>query len=112
MSINNRSIQQGVLIVAMLFAGVTAAFAHGDQVHVMGTVVKVDASSIQVKTAEGDTKTVMILPTTKFVKGTTAMTAQDVKPGDRVVIHAKPEGNMLRATEVKIGVAQDSMHHN
>jgi len=33
-----------------------------------------------------------------------------LRVGDRVVIHATPEGNMLHATEVKIGEIKDSMH--
>lgn len=54
----------------------------------------------------------MIVPGTKFVKGTSAATLQDVKVGDRVVIHAKPEGSMLQATEVKIGETKDQMHQH
>jgi ribosomal protein L2 len=79
-------------------------FAHGNEKHVMGTVTKVDDTSIVVKTKEGD-KTVMVMPTTKFMKGTAALTQKDVKVGDRVVIHAMPMGEMLHATEVKIGTA-------
>jgi len=90
----------------------TIVFAHGDLLHVMGTVTKVDEGSITVKTTTGEEKVVMIVATTKFLKGTAAATLQDLKVGDRVVIHAKPEGDMLHATEVKIGVAKDSMQHN
>jgi hypothetical protein len=80
------------------------AFAHGNEKHVLGTVTKVDDTSIVVKTKEGD-KTVMLMPNSKFVKGTASITRKDVKVGDRVVIHAMPMGDMLHATEVKIGTA-------
>ena len=78
----------------------------------MGTVTKIQTGSISVKTTTGEIKVVMILPTTKFVKGTAAATVQELKVGDRVVIHAKTEGNMLHATEVKIGEAKASMQHD
>ena len=45
----------------------------------------------------------MIAADTKFEKGASAITQQDIKVGDRVVIHAKPQGNTLHATEVRIG---------
>lgn len=99
------------LAVNLLFLLSTVTFAHNDQQHVMGTVAKIDSGSISVKTTTGELKTVMILPTTKFLRGTAAATAQDVKIGDRVVIHAKPEGEILNATEVKVGETKGSMHH-
>jgi len=98
-----------VLAVGLIFLS-TIVLAHGDQQHVMGTVTKVDAASISVKTTTGEEKVVMILSTTKFVKGTAPATAHDLRVGDRVVIHAKPEGNMLDATEVKISETKDSVH--
>jgi hypothetical protein len=97
-------------ICVLLFLSVFV-FAHGNEKHVMGTVTKVDDGSIVVKTKEGD-KTVMILSTTKFVKGTATVTQKDVKVGDRVVIHAMPMGDMLRATEVKIGTAPAPQHQH
>jgi hypothetical protein len=45
------------------------------------------------------------MPSTKFVRGTAEATQKDLKVGDRVVIHAMPMGDMLHATEVKIGVS-------
>jgi ribosomal protein L2 len=87
------------------------AWAHEHQQHVMGTVTKIEGSSISVK-AE---KTVAVVEGTKFVKNGAAVTQKDIKVGDRVVIHAMPMGDMLHATEVKIGEAtkehaQDDQH--
>jgi hypothetical protein len=67
-------------------------------------------TSIGVKTTSVEEKVVMVLSTMKFVKGTAPATAHDLRVGDRVVIHAKPAGNMLDATEVKIGETKNSMH--
>ena len=48
-------------------------------------------------------KTVMVMPETKFVKNESTSKLGDLKPRERVVIHAKVVGDMLHATEVKIG---------
>jgi hypothetical protein len=102
-------LRSAIAAVILIFLS-TIALAHGDQQHVIGTVTKIDSASISVKTTTGEVKVVMILPTTRFLKGADAAAAQDVKVGDRVVIHAKPEGETLHATEVKIGKA-NSTHH-
>jgi len=109
MTIKQQFFRLSVLAVGLIFLS-TIVLAHGDQQHVMGTVTKVDAASISVKTTTGEEKVVMILSTTKFVKGTAPATAHDLRVGDRVVIHAKPEGNMLDATEVRISETKDSVH--
>lgn len=112
MTTNQRTIQLPAFAISLILVLSTMALAHGDQQHVMGTVTKVETESISVKTTTGEVKVVIILPTTKFVKGTAGVTLQEIKVGDRVVIHAKPEGNVLNATEVKIGESKDPMHHD
>jgi hypothetical protein len=77
----------------------------------MGTIVKIDAGSISVKTANGEVKTVMVVADTKFLKGSSSATQEDVEVGDRVVIHAKPEGGILHATEVKTGADMKGTAH-
>ena len=89
-------------MVAALFL-TAMAFAHGDEQHVMGKVIKVEDASITVKTKDGVVKAVMVTPSTKYMKGEAAATQKDLKVGDRVVIHAVPMGDRLHATEVKIG---------
>lgn len=112
MTTNQRTLPCSVFAVSLILILSTMGLAHGDQQHVLGTVTKIETGSISVKTTTGEVKNVMIQPTTKFVKGAAAVTVQELKVGDRVVIHAKPEGNMLNATEVKIGGAKDPMHHD
>lgn len=79
------------------------AVAHGNFEHVLGTVTKIEGSSISVATVSGETKTVAIVTATKFAKSGSPATLKDLKVGDRVVIHAKPNGNVLEAAEVKFG---------
>lgn len=103
MKIRTRVTDTAALGLCLILILSTLAFAHGDEVHVMGTVAKIDGSTITIKTPKGEEKTVMIIADTKFVKGSVAAKQTDLKVGDRVVIHAKSEQGVLHATEVKIG---------
>lgn len=96
----------------MVLALAVSAWAHGDEQHVMGTVSKVDGMNITVKSQDGSLKTVMVTDETKYLKAGTAAKLEDVKVGDRVVIHAKKMGDMLHATEVKIGEASKDTGHS
>lgn len=90
-----------MLLVVLVFTG--SLFAHGNEKHVMGVVKSVGADSVTVETASHQSQTVQITAQTKFVKSGAPSSLQDLKVGDRVVIHAKPSGNKLEATEVKFG---------
>ena len=97
------------LIGSALTVLVSAAllFAHGDATHIMGTVSAVDRVHVTVKTQEGKSEMVMLQRTTKYMTGSKAATAADLKVGTRVVIDAKMDEKMkmYMAEEVKIGVA-------
>jgi len=88
-----------VLVVCISLAAV-AVLAHGGEEHVMGTVTKVTANSITVKTTAKDPVTVGVVPATKFTMGKMAMTIDGLKVGDRVVIHATEptEGTLVADT--------------
>jgi hypothetical protein len=101
------------LILASFLALIFAAtiYAHGDKVHVMGTLTKVSAEMLSVKTADGKvvdvklaTTTVYILRDGKSKDGTPAKFA-DLAVGQKVIIHATPKGTDLIADEVKFGAA-------
>jgi len=93
----------------VLFAGLLGVaimtLAHGDEIHVMGTVSKIDGAAVTVKVADGSTKSVVLDSETKFLKNKADAKREDLKVGDRVAIHAKEVNGTLHATEVKIGVA-------
>ena len=91
--------------IAVIFFCVSSLWAHGDEIHVMGTVAKIDGTTVTVKLADGSTKSVMVDSDTKFLRQSTAVKATDLRVGERVVIHAKSVDGMLHATEVKIGEA-------
>jgi len=81
------------LLVVFLAVSGSAAFPHGNKVHVRGTVEKTSADSLQVKTA-----TVYLLHTADADK---PAKLSDLAAGDLVVIHATPKGDSLEAEEVK-----------
>jgi len=94
------------ILFAMLFA-TTLALAHGNYQHVMGTLTKISENSVTVQTTTNDIVEVAIPPETKVSKGDAAATMQELRVGDRVVIHAvKTNDGKLVAHTVQIGVAK------
>jgi hypothetical protein len=94
-----------------------AAFAHGDFKHVSGTVEKITADSVFVKTADGKSVEVKLVASTVYVLHVLSKSAppsdttqdkpaklSDLVVGDRVLIHAKPNGDTLEAAEVRFSV--------
>jgi membrane-bound inhibitor of C-type lysozyme len=78
------------------------AMAHGDKTHVIGTVEKVATGSVTVKTADGKSVEVKLVSGTIYVwsDGKSA-SLSDLAAGERVVIHATPNGDTLSADEVR-----------
>jgi Domain of unknown function (DUF5666) len=92
--------------LALLFVLATGtAFAHGNKVHVRGTIEKISAASIVVKTADGKSVEVKLGALTVFLSRShnedKPAKAGDLAAGDLVVIHATPQGNTLEADEIK-----------
>jgi hypothetical protein len=106
------------LLVALLFALVTqVAFAHGNKMHVSGTIEKISAGSVVVKTRDGKSVEVKLVASTVYLSHVTDKTAKpadvnedkpaklaDLAVGNLVVIHATPKDNGLEADEVKFSV--------
>jgi hypothetical protein len=104
--------------LAWLFALATGmVFAHGNKVHVSGTVEKISADSVMVKTRDGKSVEVKLVASTVYLSHVTGKSAKpadlnedkpakqsDVAVGDLVVIHATPQDNVLEADEVKFSV--------
>jgi len=93
-----------LLALAALMA--TLAFAHGDKKHVVGTLEKVNADSIVVKTADGKSVEVKLAANTMYVtRDGKAAKLSDLAVGQRVVVHATPSGDTLSADQVKFSNA-------
>ena len=91
---------RALILVACISFITTVALAHGDEVHVTGTVASVAKDSITVKTTANALVTVAVVPQTTFTKNKSAAKLTDLNVGDRVVIHAKEptEGKLVADT--------------
>jgi hypothetical protein len=99
-----------VTVIAALTAASSPAAAHEGHKHgtkVMGTVsaYHADMKHLEVKTAKGETVGVMLNDQTKIMKGTTAMTVADLRPGARVVVTYTGTGDQKTASEIRLGGA-------
>lgn len=93
------------LILALAVA--VPVLAHGNKKHVMGTLEKVSAESVTVKTADGKMVEVKLAPDTMYVtKDGKPAKSSDLAVGQRVVIHATPKGQELIANEVRFAPAR------
>jgi hypothetical protein len=103
-----RSMRKGFQFLTLLaIVAMTAvlASAHGDKKHVIGTVEKVSADSVTVKTADGKSVEVKLVANTMYVSRDGKTSKQrDLAVGERVVIHATPTGDTLSADEVKFSL--------
>jgi hypothetical protein len=93
------------LLVFFLALGTGAVFAHGKQIHIRGTVEKVGADSVLVKTPGSHSVEVKLMPATVYVLRSNGQDKPakfvDLAAGDFVVIHATQKGSTLEADEVR-----------
>jgi hypothetical protein len=96
------------LLLSFLFVAITLS-AHGDKKHVIGTIEKLNSGSVTVKTRDGKSVQVKLVPSTVYVArvATTDKPAalSDLAVGENVVIHATPKGDELEADEVRFSAA-------
>jgi hypothetical protein len=92
-----------LLGLAIFLAG--AAFAHEGGKHFLGSVKSFDAGSLTIITTTNETVTLKLLPTTKFFKDNQPASLQDLKTGERVVVHAKQNGTAWETEEVRLGTS-------
>lgn len=98
-----------VMLFSLLIVACLAA-AHGDKKHVIGTVEKVSADSVTIKTAEGSVEVKLVASTMYVFVGADKVAKPaklaDLHVGNRVVIHATPKpDNTLEAAEVRFSAA-------
>jgi len=100
------------MAILLLMAG--AVFAHGDKIHVVGTIEKIDSNSVTVKTPDGKSVEVKLVATTVYTEHTgqqdKAASVTDLAVGNRVVIHATPKSGALEAGEIKFSKLAAASH--
>ena len=90
------------LVFALSVALSAFVSAHGDEPHVRGTVVSATDTTLIVKTTAGASQTLAIDSSTKVLRGKTKGGLQDVKVGDRVVVHVMKHADRLMAEEIDL----------
>ena len=93
----------GVVLLAVM---ARAAGAHDGHVHtIMGTVMGLDARSVQVKTPGGETLSIAITDKTTVVRGKLKAAVADIRKGARVVVDIGNGEDPLIANEIRLGAA-------
>ncbi len=95
-----------VIFAVMFFIMGFSAFAHGTGQHVLGTVTAIDAAHIEVKTTKGQSVSVRLTDKTRYKAKGKPKTSEAPSVGDRVVIEATKDGDILTATEVHYSSAK------
>lgn len=96
------------LIVALAIPGYT--FAHEGPHKIMGTLTALHENHLEVKATDGKISTITLNEKTKVLRGKATVKADDIKPGERVVVTAmeikgKDGKTTMVATEVRLGAA-------
>jgi hypothetical protein len=87
-----------ILLVSALCAA--PVFAHEGGYDARGVVTSVVPQELIIRTSHGEEK-FLLTPDTQFVKDGSPAAVQDLKPSDRVVVHAKKKGGRLEAFKVQ-----------
>ena len=99
------------LFLAFVFIAITLS-AHGDKKHVIGTIEKLNSGFVTVKTRDGKSVQVKLVPSTTYVARVATVdkpaAISDLAVGENVVIHATPKGADLEADEVRFSAASAS----
>lgn len=93
------------MILLILLLASVVAMAHGDMIHVIGTVAKVSDAAVSVKTSDGKIVEVQFGQKTTYLRLKTPIDRSSIKVGDRIVIHAAKVNEKLVAHTVEIGIA-------
>lgn len=88
------------LIVAQCLC-VIPAFAHGDLVHIMGTVSSVEGSHVIVNTKAGKAVRIEVNEQTTYLSKNAEVDRDALKVGDRVVVEVEEKGGNLIAGEIR-----------
>src|SRR5437660_1396100 len=89
------------LVACAFYTLPLAAQAHEGGHDARGRVTAVGPQQLTIKTSRG-AETFALTPGTEFVKEGEPATAQDLKEGDRVVVHAKKKAGKAEAIQVQM----------
>lgn len=90
-----------MLVIGALVAPVLAA-GHGGGLDARGTIKEIGPNEVVLSTAQGKDQAYALGPDTKFVRGAAPARREDVRTGERAVVHARRDGEKLHATEIRL----------
>lgn len=93
------------LVVIGALVGPALAAAHEGGLDARGTIKEIGADEVVLATAQGKDQTYALGPDTKYRRGTAPARREDVRAGERAVVHARREGDKLHATEIRLAPA-------
>jgi hypothetical protein len=97
--------KRSVALFAVLLCAAAVIYAHGDEKHVQGTVARITADTVVVKTTGNTETTIKTTASTVYVLRQSgadkAATRADLSVGDRVLVHASLHDKDLVATQVR-----------
>ena len=84
----------------------TPSFAHGTDQHVLGTIMAISATHVEVKTLKGQSVDVRINKKTRYKDESNPKGVNVPEVGDRVIIKATKDDKVLLATEIHFSAAK------
>ena len=84
----------------------TPSFARGTDQHVLGTIMAITATHVEVKTPKGQSVNVQVNKKTRYKDESNPKGANVPKVGDRVIIKATKDDKVLLATEIHFSAAK------
>jgi flagellar hook assembly protein FlgD len=95
------------LIVTLTCLFISApSFAHGTDQHVLGTIMAINATHVEIKTSKGRSVDVRVNKKTQYKDANNPKGANVPEVGDRVIIKATKDNKVLLATEIHFSAAK------
>ena len=95
------------LIVTLTCLFISApSFAHGTDQHVLGTIMAINATHVEIKTSKGQSVDVRVNKKTRYKDESNSKGANVPEVGDRVIIKATKDDKVLLATEIHFSAAK------
>jgi len=95
------------LIVTLTCLSISApSFAHGTDQHVLGTIMAINATHVEIKTSKGQSVDVRVNKKTQYKDANNPKGANVPEVGDRVIIKATKDNKVLLATEIHFSAAK------
>ena len=89
------------LIVTLTCLFISApSFAHGTDQHVLGTIMAINATHVEIKTSKGQSVDVRVNKKTQYKDANNPKGTNVPEVGDRVIIKATKDDKVLLATEI------------